>query len=129
MPASKATDRRFRNSFGSCLKIPPIRAHPSPIADACRSVRPKRRDGMSAVPDVNRGRLGQCYRVALQSDGFSHKENCVVVVGSGPAGAAAALSLIEKGVDVTLIEAGPERAAFGLTARVAGVTLTRIHRP
>jgi len=65
----------------------------------------------------------------LQSDGFSHKENSVVVVGSGPAGAAAALSLIEKGVDVTLIEAGPERAAFGLTARVAGVTLTRIHRP
>ena len=48
--------------------------------------------------------------VGLQSETFSHKENSVVVVGSGPAGAAAALSLIEKGVDVTLIEAGRERA-------------------
>ncbi len=73
--------------------------------------------------------LDKCYRVVLQSDGFSHKENGVVVVGSGPAGAAAALALVEKGVDVTLIEAGRERAALGLTARVAGVTLTRIHRP
>lgn len=65
----------------------------------------------------------------MKAEEFSHKENGVVVVGSGPAGAAATLSLIEKGVDVTLIEAGRERAALGLTARVAGVTLTRIHRP
>jgi len=65
----------------------------------------------------------------LKAEEFSHKENSVVVVGSGPAGAAATLSLIEKGVDVTLIEAGRARAALGLTARVAGVTLTRIHRP
>jgi choline dehydrogenase-like flavoprotein len=65
----------------------------------------------------------------LNAEEFSHKEHSVVVVGSGPAGAAATLALIEKGVDVTLIEGGRERAANGLTARVAGVTLARIHRP
>lgn len=53
----------------------------------------------------------------------------VVVIGSGPAGAAAALLLIKAGVDVTLIEAGPMDRASGLTARVGGVTLARVHRP
>jgi choline dehydrogenase-like flavoprotein len=64
----------------------------------------------------------------LRPETFSHKENSVVVVGSGPAGAAATLALIEKGVDVTLLEAGDARGALGLTARVAGVTMARIHR-
>jgi choline dehydrogenase-like flavoprotein len=55
-------------------------------------------------------------------------ESTVVVVGSGPAGATATLLLARAGVDVTLLEAGLPRAAFGLTARVAGVTLARVHR-
>jgi choline dehydrogenase-like flavoprotein len=66
--------------------------------------------------------------VGLRPETFSHKENSVVVVGSGPAGAAAALALIERGVDVTLLEAGQARGALGLTVRVAGVTMARIHR-
>jgi choline dehydrogenase-like flavoprotein len=55
-------------------------------------------------------------------------EDTVVVVGSGPAGATATLLLASAGVNVTLLEAGLPRAAFGLTARVAGVTLARVHR-
>jgi choline dehydrogenase-like flavoprotein len=52
----------------------------------------------------------------------------VVVLGSGPAGATAALVLVQSGIDVTLIEAGPARAARGLTAQVAGLTVARSHR-
>jgi choline dehydrogenase-like flavoprotein len=52
----------------------------------------------------------------------------VVVVGSGPAGAAATLRLVQAGVDVTLLEAGLPHQAFGLTARIAGVTIARVHR-
>jgi choline dehydrogenase-like flavoprotein len=53
----------------------------------------------------------------------------VIVVGSGPAGAAATLLLTRAGVDVTVLEAGPARTARGLTARVAGMTIARVHRP
>jgi choline dehydrogenase-like flavoprotein len=52
----------------------------------------------------------------------------VVVVGSGPAGAAATLLLTRAGLDVTLLEAGLPRLALGLTARVAGFTIARVHR-
>ena len=55
-------------------------------------------------------------------------EGRVVVVGSGPAGAAAIARLAEAGVPVTLLEAGRKRAALGLTVRVAGLTVARIHR-
>lgn len=54
--------------------------------------------------------------------------NTVVVVGSGPAGAAATLLLAKAGIDVTLVDAGLPRAALGLTARLAGVTVVRVHR-
>jgi choline dehydrogenase-like flavoprotein len=64
----------------------------------------------------------------LHSKAISHTENSVVVIGTGPAGAAATLSLIEQGIDVTLIEAGLPRGALGFTARVGGVTMARIHR-
>ena len=50
------------------------------------------------------------------------------MVGSGPAGAAAIARLAEAGVPVTLLEAGRKRAALGLTVRVAGLTVARIHR-
>jgi choline dehydrogenase-like flavoprotein len=56
-------------------------------------------------------------------------ERRVVVVGSGPPGATAAATLSRAGIDVTLLEAGLERAASGLTARIGGVTVARFHRP
>jgi choline dehydrogenase-like flavoprotein len=51
-----------------------------------------------------------------------------VVVGSGPAGAAATSLLARAGVDVMLLEAGLPHAAFGFTALARGVTVARLHR-
>jgi choline dehydrogenase-like flavoprotein len=56
-------------------------------------------------------------------------EDRVVVVGSGPAGAAATLFLTRSGVDVTLLEAGRADAARGLTVQLRGVRVMRVHRP
>jgi choline dehydrogenase-like flavoprotein len=53
----------------------------------------------------------------------------VVVIGSGPPGATAALFLCRAGVEVLLLEAGPKNAALGLTLRVRGVTLAKLKRP
>jgi choline dehydrogenase-like flavoprotein len=53
----------------------------------------------------------------------------VVVIGSGPPGATAALFLCRAGIEVLLLEAGPKNAALGLTLRVAGVTLAKLKRP
>src|SRR5436190_11536058 len=52
----------------------------------------------------------------------------VVVIGSGPAGSTAALFLSRAGIPVTLIEAGSERSAFGVTVRVAGMTVAKLKR-
>src|SRR2546430_5793698 len=52
----------------------------------------------------------------------------VVVIGSGPAGATAARTLAERDIPVTLLEAGSERSALGLTVRVAGVTVVNMRR-
>jgi choline dehydrogenase-like flavoprotein len=52
----------------------------------------------------------------------------VVVIGSGPAGATAALFLARAGVAVTLLEAGSERSWLGLTLRVAGLTVVNVRR-
>jgi choline dehydrogenase-like flavoprotein len=54
--------------------------------------------------------------------------NCVIVVGSGPPGAAAAVFLKRAGVDVLVLEAGPAELARGLTVRLGGVTLAKRKR-
>jgi choline dehydrogenase-like flavoprotein len=52
----------------------------------------------------------------------------VVVIGTGPAGAAAALVLAQRGVPVTFLEAGSRRSALGLTIRIAGLTVVNVRR-
>ncbi len=49
----------------------------------------------------------------------------VVVIGSGPPGAAAALFLARAGLQVLLLEAGLETGARGLTVRVQGLTVAK----
>lgn len=53
----------------------------------------------------------------------------VIVVGSGPPGAAAALFLSRAGIPVLVLEAGTERSALGLTVRIRGLTVLRLRRP
>ncbi len=52
-------------------------------------------------------------------------DNRVVVIGSGPPGAAAALFLARAGVQVLLLEAGLQAGSPGLTFRVSGLTLAK----
>jgi choline dehydrogenase-like flavoprotein len=68
------------------------------------------------------------FSLGLRSASSSSSGDAVVVVGSGPAAAAATVLLTKAGVDVLLLEAGLPRAAWGLTVRVAGVTVARVHR-
>jgi choline dehydrogenase-like flavoprotein len=56
------------------------------------------------------------------------EDNRVVVIGSGPPGATAALLLARAGIDVLLLEAGSEADALGLTLRVNGLTLGKLKR-
>lgn len=49
----------------------------------------------------------------------------VVVIGTGPAGATAALFLSRAGLEPLVLEAGSGKVDLGLTARVRGVTLAK----
>ena len=50
----------------------------------------------------------------------------VVLIGTGPAGAAAAVTLHRAGIAVTVLEAGQESASHGLTVRAPGLTLAHL---
>lgn len=56
-------------------------------------------------------------------------DNRVIVIGSGPPGAAAAVFLRRSGTEVLILEAGTERSALGLTLRVAGLTVAKRRGP
>jgi choline dehydrogenase-like flavoprotein len=49
----------------------------------------------------------------------------VIVIGSGPAGAAAATFLSQAGVETLVMEAGAEDAPLGFTARLRGFTIAK----
>jgi choline dehydrogenase-like flavoprotein len=57
------------------------------------------------------------------------EERRVIVVGSGPPGAAAALFLSRAGADVLMLEAGSPRGARGLSVYVRGFTVLKYRRP
>jgi flavin-dependent dehydrogenase len=59
---------------------------------------------------------------------MNRDQGTVVVVGTGPAAAAAIVLLTRAGVDVTVLDAGLPPLARGLTARVNGFTVARLHR-
>jgi len=61
--------------------------------------------------------------------GVRVEDNRVVVIGSGPPAAAAAVFLRQAGVEVLVLEAGTERAARGLTLRIRGLTVAKRRGP
>ena len=52
----------------------------------------------------------------------------VIVIGTGPCGAAAAAELHRGGIEVVVLEAGAPDSANGLVMRAAGLTIARLRR-
>jgi choline dehydrogenase-like flavoprotein len=76
-----------------------------------------------ALPRARGGGERSCMLLGVREVGR------VIVVGSGPAGAAAAVFLSRAGVDVLLLESGSKHAARGMTVRMRGITIFRVHPP
>jgi hypothetical protein len=55
-------------------------------------------------------------------------DNRVVLIGTGPGGAAAATFLAQAGIEVLVLEAGPENMDMGLMLRVRGATIAKYRR-
>ncbi len=55
----------------------------------------------------------------------SHSSGRVIVIGTGPAGAAAAVFLSKAGIQTLVLEAGSEQASLGFTARYRGFTFAK----
>ena len=53
----------------------------------------------------------------------------VIVIGSGPGGAAAAVFLAAAGIETLVMEAGSSEASLGFTARLRGFTVAKRKRP
>src|SRR3954468_6282929 len=53
----------------------------------------------------------------------------VIVIGTGPCGAAAAVFLNRAGMEPLLLEAGSGKVSLGFTARVQGLTLAKLKPP
>lgn len=58
-----------------------------------------------------------------------HESEPVVVIGSGPAGASAALFLSQAGFQPLVLEAGSARESLGFTARIRGITVAKQKPP
>jgi choline dehydrogenase-like flavoprotein len=75
---------------------------------------------------------GSVARVAFERGWYTLRivsdDNRVVIIGSGPAGAAATVFLERAGAKVMVLEAGPERSELGLTLRVRGMTVAKHRR-
>ena len=61
-----------------------------------------------------------------RSRALMNESERIVVVGTGPAGAAAAVFLARAGVKPLLLEAGSNHSRLGLTARIRGVTVAKL---
>ena len=62
------------------------------------------------------------------TDAAGNMDDALIVIGSGPTGAAAASRLVARGRDVVLLDSG-KRAPRGLVVRAAGNTLFRYRSP
>jgi choline dehydrogenase-like flavoprotein len=110
-----------------------MRAQPSPSSETLRDVVPNVLTRTEPAVSVDSHVSGKRIPHRLSEPGFVYAavvphSSPVVVVGSGPPGAAAALFLSRAGAEVLLLEAGAKRSSLGLTVRAGGFTLFKIRR-